>query len=56
LAVTEEQDPLAILFYALKAPEINRQILDSFKVFLGFQTTREHLKNSASILFSIEKA
>jgi len=54
LAVTEEQDLLAMFFYALKAPEINRQYPRQFKVFLGFQTTREHLKNIASILFSIK--
>jgi hypothetical protein len=37
LAVTEEQqDPLAMFLYALKAPETKRQYPRRFKVFLDF--------------------
>ena len=37
MAVTEEQqDPLAIFLYALKAPETKRQYPRRFKVFLDF--------------------
>jgi hypothetical protein len=35
-AVTEEQDPLAMFLYALKAPETKRQYPRRFKVFLDF--------------------
>jgi hypothetical protein len=30
-------NPLALFFYALKAPEINRQYPRRFKVFLAFK-------------------
>jgi integrase len=36
LAVSEEQDPLAMFLYALKAPETKRQYPRRFKVFLDF--------------------
>ena len=36
MAVTEEQDPLAMFLYALKAPETKRQYPRRFKVFLDF--------------------
>jgi integrase len=36
LAVTEEQDPLVMFLYALKAPETKRQYPRRFKVFLDF--------------------
>jgi hypothetical protein len=35
-AVTEEQDPLPMFLYALKAPETKRQYPRRFKVFLDF--------------------
>jgi integrase len=36
LAVTDEQDPLAMFLYALKAPETKKQYPRRFKVFLDF--------------------
>jgi hypothetical protein len=52
LAVTEEQqDPLAMFLYALKAPETKRQYPRRFKVFLDFLhlegTFEEQIKNNS---------
>jgi hypothetical protein len=49
LAVTEEQDPLDMFLYALKAPETKRQYPRRFKVFLDFlkleETFEEQVNN-----------
>jgi hypothetical protein len=47
MSLTEQQDPMSIFLYALKAPESRRQYPRRFKMFLDFLKLQGTLEEQA---------